>query len=144
MTNRPRAFPGAVSLGGGGPRHPAQASQSKIHKSGIRFVDTTGRVGFHHRLTVEEQIMSVRTRFLAMALLVAVGSMSQTGCFSIRRPGAESRARWRSRFRCRPTYRSQKEDQFWNYERYERAQVLGPLAARRPLRGPRRSPATTR
>ena len=70
--------------------------------------------------------MKVGTRFIMLALFTAATALSQTGCFWLTAQG--------------PTLgplaipipvpvgmQKSREDHFWNYERYERAPVLGPI-----------------
>ena len=75
--------------------------------------------------------MSSSMRFLVTALVLAVGLSSQSGCFWLTSQGPNLGPLaipipvpvWMQKA---------KEDQFWNYERYERAPVLGPLQAGGP------------
>ena len=93
-----------------------------------RITDITVTVGLHgHRpRVVEEFAMKVGTRFIMLALFTAATALSQTGCFWLTAQG--------------PTLgplaipipvpvgmQKSREDHFWNYERYERAPVLGPI-----------------
>ncbi|MCX7404858.1 MAG: hypothetical protein NT089_03905 [Planctomycetia bacterium] len=70
--------------------------------------------------------MMARTHFLTLALLMTVGTASQSGCFWITAHGPNLGP---LAFPIPvPVYmQKSKEDKFWNYERYERAPVLGPI-----------------
>ena len=68
--------------------------------------------------------MLVRTRFFAMALVLATSAVSQSGCFWITSQGPNI-GPLAFPIPVPVGVQKSKEDQFWNYERYERAPVLG-------------------
>ncbi len=70
--------------------------------------------------------MAKRIQFLVAALIVAVGTSSQTGCFWLTAQGPNI-GPLAIPIPVPVGIQKAKEDQFWNYERYERAPVLGPL-----------------
>ncbi|MFN9369172.1 MAG: hypothetical protein ACK6CT_10495, partial [Planctomycetia bacterium] len=70
--------------------------------------------------------MVQRTRFLVTTLIVAVAASSQTGCFWLAAQGPNI-GPLAIPIPVPVGIQKAKEDQFWNYERYERAPVLGPL-----------------
>ena len=75
--------------------------------------------------------MLARTRMLTTALLLAAAVTSQSGCFWLTQQGPNLGPL--AIPIPVPTYlQKSKEDKFWNYERYERAPVLGPLQAGGP------------
>ncbi|MCE9630670.1 MAG: hypothetical protein K8S94_08160 [Planctomycetia bacterium] len=61
-----------------------------------------------------------------MALILAIGGATQSGCFWITSQGPNL-GPLAFPIPVPVGLQKQKEDQFWNYERYERAPVLGPL-----------------
>ena len=70
--------------------------------------------------------MAKRIQFFVTALIVAVGTSSQTGCFWLTAQGPNI-GPLAIPIPVPVGIQKAKEDQFWNYERYERAPVLGPL-----------------
>ena len=70
--------------------------------------------------------MTSRTRFLTTALILAIGGSTQSGCFWLTSQGPNI-GPLAIPIPVPVGVQKQKEDQFWNYERYERAPVLGPL-----------------
>ena len=70
--------------------------------------------------------MATRIQFLVTALIVAVATSSQTGCFWLTAQGPNI-GPLAIPIPVPVGIQKAKEDQFWNYERYERAPVLGPL-----------------
>jgi hypothetical protein len=81
--------------------------------------------------------LTARTRFLVTALMLATGLSTQGGCFWITAQGPNL-GPLAFPIPVPVGVQKQKEDQFWNYERYERAPVLGPI----PPGGPRSSRRT--
>ena len=70
--------------------------------------------------------MKARARFVSLALVVAVVSATQSGCFWLASHGPNL-GPLAIPIPVPVGIQKQKEDQFWNYERYERSPVLGPL-----------------
>lgn len=75
--------------------------------------------------------MMVRARLFAMALLLAAGAVSQSGCFWLTSQGPNL-GPLAIPIPVPVFMQKSKEDQFWNYERYERTPVLGPIPAGGP------------
>jgi hypothetical protein len=100
----------------------------KFRKLGGRRVDTSCRVGLLTAAGSPQEVLSMkaRARFVSLALVVAVVSATQSGCFWLTSQGPNLGP---LAFPIPvPVYiQKQKEDQFWNYERYERSPVLGPI-----------------
>jgi hypothetical protein len=70
--------------------------------------------------------MTPRIRLLSFGLLVAVGLGSQSGCFWLAASGPNL-GPLAIPIPVTPYMQKMREDKFWNYERYERAPILGPL-----------------
>ena len=75
--------------------------------------------------------MIIRARFLMTALLLACAATSQSGCFWIMAQGPNL-GPLAFPVPVPVGMQTSKEDKFWNYERYERAPVLGPIPAGGP------------
>jgi len=72
-----------------------------------------------------------RTKWIAMLTLLAVGTTTQTGCFWLAAQGPNL-GPLAIPIPVTPYMQHRKEQQFWDYERYKRAPVLGPLQAGGP------------
>jgi|GEM_PF-259786 len=70
--------------------------------------------------------MTSRPRFLVTCLVLAVAASSQTGCFWLAAEGPNL-GPLAIPIPVPVGIQKAKEDQFWNYERYERSPILGPL-----------------
>jgi hypothetical protein len=115
-----------MRLRGPGGRRLCAAGKSR--KFSARRVDTTGR-DFQTtalRRQPEEFTMKVRARLIAIALVVATGAVTQSGCFWITSAGPNL-GPLAFPIPVPVGIQKAKEDQFWNYERYERAPILGPI-----------------
>ncbi|MDO7688092.1 MAG: hypothetical protein MUQ67_01955, partial [Pirellulales bacterium] len=69
--------------------------------------------------------MKTLSKLLALTLFLAPLSFTQTGCFWLTAQGPNL-GPLAVPVPVPVGIQKQKEDQFWNYERYERAPVLGP------------------
>jgi len=70
--------------------------------------------------------MKAHARFTAVTLLLAVVASTQTGCFWLTSQGPNL-GPLAIPIPVPVGIQKAKEDQFWNYERYERSPVLGPI-----------------
>jgi hypothetical protein len=79
--------------------------------------------------TIKEEVMS-QPRFLAAAyILIAMASLTSTGCLGYVGP---SLGLLSIPIPVSPYFQDQKELEYWNHERYSRAPILGPLTAGGP------------
>ena len=75
--------------------------------------------------------MTVSARFLLLAVVLAAGTVTQSGCFWIAAQGPNL-GPLAFPIPVPVGVQKNKEDQFWEYERYERTPVLGALQAGGP------------
>ena len=74
-----------------------------------------------------------RTKTTAMGLLLVTWSLDHDRLLlGTSPPGAQALAFWRSRFRSARIFQDQKEDEYWEHERYERVPILGPITSGGP------------
>ena len=76
--------------------------------------------------------MTNRTAVATMGLLLAVLSLTSTGCIGVM-PGNVNLGPLAIPIPVSPYFQKRQEDKFWNHERYERAPILGPIVPGGPM-----------
>ena len=76
--------------------------------------------------------MSYRTLLAGLSLVMAMLSLTSTGCINLAGGGPDL-GPLAFPIPVSPYFQKKKEDEFWNHERYERAPILGPIVPGGPM-----------